>query len=283
MKVKCACLLALCAILSLPIFGQTTTMGIKIGNNGNISFNNKFLSGNYSEIRNFGKGYHAGVELIKQFRIPLVLKLEASYLNTYIEMDHESKWADENGAFQSENVFYEEITVNNSAFSISAALGVNIKGIHLGLRPEFGFIASSVGRGQRYYDADSLGNFTAVPVQYKFFSNRKQVFNRQDENELHIFEVNRLLYGINAFVSIPVVKRFSVELKVHQPLNEFVREFTNFQNDAIHQKSINVRVSIVYSFPVNFSKRNKKSQKVKDNRKKISSARLRTVTPRNKR
>ena len=190
MKVICACLIALCVLLSLPILGQSTTIGIKLGNNGNISFNNKFQSGNYSEIRDFGNGYQAGVELNQHFTVPFLLKVEANYLNTFFEMDHESKWADKSGNFISDNVFYEEITVNNSVFSISGAVGLRIKGIHMGMGPELGFIVSSVGRGQRYYDADSLGNFPAFPVQYKFFSNRKQVFNREDADELHMVNVN---------------------------------------------------------------------------------------------
>ena len=268
----------LSCLFATSSFSQTTEVSIKIGNNGNLSLNNKFKSGNYTELNQFGNGYQGAVEIKRNFFRYFGLKAEASYLNSNLQIDHESFWPAEGKERDNKKIFYEEIFVNNSSFNFSTSAVLNLGPVKLGFGPEVSYLVQSVGRGSRYYYSDSLNRNVSHPVQYRFFSKRKQVYNLNNPDEKHAYDVNRIIYGLNTNISILVYKPFSLEFKTFFPLTDFVEDFLGFENQSLSQTSINAQVSIVYTIDLHSQKRyrtKKRNHKVKPLRqKRFSSARL---------
>lgn len=80
---------------------QSTELSFKIGNNGNLSLNSKFKSGNCAELNRFGKGHQGGIEIRHDFMKKFGVKVEASYLNANMEIDLESSWPIESSFIRS--------------------------------------------------------------------------------------------------------------------------------------------------------------------------------------
>ncbi|WP_235294820.1 outer membrane beta-barrel protein [Portibacter lacus] len=230
---------------------QSTTIGVKIGNNGNLSFTNKYKSGNYTEMYRFGNGYQAGIDIYQPIARGLGVKAEVSYVNSNFEIDHDSYWLDENKS--PEQNFYEEISINNSAFNVAGNAVIKIGRVKLGFGPELSMAFQTTGRGSRYNYNDPDYDGSPELVQYRFYSNRKQVYNLNNEDEKHAFETNRVTWGLNYNLSVVVYKPFSVELKVYQPMTYLIEDSTSFTTEEMHQMSINAQLSVVYNMPLQFN------------------------------
>lgn len=256
---------------------QSTELSFKIGNNGNLSLNSKFKSGNCAELNRFGKGHQGGIEIRHDFMKKFGVKVEASYLNANMEIDLESSWPIDGIQRSNKKAFYEEITVNNSSFNISASAVVNLGQIKIGVGPEVSYLVQSLGSAKRYYYSDSLTKIVSQPVQYQFFSKSKQVDNPSDLEETHTYKVNRIMYGLNTNISFPIYRSFSLELKAYFPMSNYIDDFLTFENKNINQTSINGQVSIVYSIPILIAKKphSKRRKKIRpSSRKRVSGLRL---------
>ncbi len=238
----------LLTVWGLAAVCQSTTIGVKIGNNGNISFNNKYKSGNYTELYQFGNGYQGGVHIDQRLFSFLSIRGEATYMNSSFEMDHSSHWPGD--YLGRENYFYEEIIINTSAFDFSGNLVVHLGPVSLGVGPEISMITQANGRGARYYFSDPNYDGRAQRVQYRFFANRKQVYNLENENEKFSYDANRIMYGLDMNISVLVYKAFAIQAKVFYPTNEFVESFIGINNDHINQQTVNAQLNVLYSFPL---------------------------------
>lgn len=260
MSIKTSIVFILCLVWSLEGICQSTTVGIKIGNNGNISFNNNFKSGNYKEMYHFGNGYQGGVSISQRLFNGLRIRSELTYVNSNFAIDHESKWSG-TGSIPGYG-FYEELQINSSAFNLNGNLVLKIGRVKLGAGGEVSLITQAGGRGLRfnYEDPKFIGRPHAV--QYRFFANRRQVYNSENPDEKFAYVANRIVYGLDFNANILVYKPISVQAKVFYPLNGFIREFTGFENVTYHQKTMNIQLSVVYEMPildqVKFRKQSKK-------------------------
>jgi len=262
MSKRCVLICMLVLAWGVTSVCQSTSVAVKIGNNGNVSFTNKYKSGNYTEVYRFGNGYQAGVEIHQPFTSAIGIKAEASYLNSYSEMDHDSHWPSENGRSR-DNYFYEEIAINNSSFNLSTSAVLSLGRFKIGVGPELAMNFQSSGRGLRYNY--NLSSFDGSPdqVQYRFHSKRKQVYNLNNPDELHTFDVNRIIWGLNFNVNVLVFRSFAIELKTFYPMTEMISGFKGLVNDKINQKTINAQVSVVYSFPLILNRSYKPKSKLK--------------------
>ena len=261
MSKRCVLTCTLVLACALASICQSTTVAVKIGNNGNVSLTNKFKSGNYTEVYRFGNGYQAGVEIHQPFTKALGIKAEVSFLNSYSEMDHDSYWPSENRS--RDNYFYEEIAINNTSFNFSTSAVLRLGRFKLGVGPEIAMAFQSSGRGARYNY--NLLSFDGNPeqVQYRFHSKRKQVYNLENPDELHSFEMNRITWGLNFNVNVMVFRSFAIELKTLYPMTDMIDGFIGLSNDQINQKSINTQISVVYSFPLILNRSYKPKAKFK--------------------
>ncbi len=271
-------------ILCTPnLTSQNSHLAIKIGNNGNLSFNNKYYSGNYSEIQRWGNGYQGAISFRQDIAPILGIAIESSYVNSRVEIDHESYWpsAQIHAIDGLTNTFYEEISINNSAFNLAGNAVINLGRVRLGAGPEISYLVQSVGRGARYYASESIDGYDAHPVQYRFFSKRKQVYNLENPEELHAYKINRWLYGYNFNVAIDIFRSFSLEIKTFHNVTPYVEEFLGFNNLHINQRSINMQMSVVYTLPLHLQKQRKKKRRKYNNsngqKRRFSSARLKKV------
>lgn len=261
MNKRCVLICTLVLVWGLTAVCQSTNIAIKIGNNGNVSLTNKFKSGNYNEIYRFGNGFQAGVEVHQRLSRALGIKAEASYLNSYSEIDHDSYWPGED-YLRSSN-FYEEISVNNSTFNLSTSAILNLGRVKLGVGPELAMAIQTTGRGVRYNSDQRSFDDKPEKVQYKFHSKRKQVYNLNNPEELHAFEMNRITWGLNFNASVMVFKSFSIELKTLYPMSDMIEGSIGFENENINQKTINAQISVVYSFPLILNRSYKPGKKLK--------------------
>ncbi len=231
-------------VLLIEIPAQSTFVGVKVGINGNYSSTLKSKSGDRSEHERFGNGYqggaYAGIRLFKG----LNFNAEFAYVNSTFEMDHTSFTKYDSRA--SEHLLYEELVINHTAFNFSTGITIDLKYIQLGVNPEISVLAQSNGYGTRFQSDEGHSMISGKRVQYRFFSKRRQVYNRANPEEDNAFTVNRLLYGMDVHLNFLVHSPFYIQAKAFYPFTAFVEEVVGFSNESIHQKSINFQISTIY-------------------------------------
>jgi hypothetical protein len=138
--------------------------------------------------------------------------------------------------------------INTSSFYFSPSLAVNLGVLRIGVGPEIAWAVQATGRGNRYHYNEASFDGDSEHVQYSFYSKRRQVYNRKNQDEQRAYKVNRVMKGINLNADIRVFKTFSVEIKVLYPLTPFIDDFVAFENEYINQTSLNTQLSLKYSF-----------------------------------
>lgn len=260
------------------IDSQSANINIKLGTNSSINLDQGLTKSQLSNLFASRNGHHASIEIEKNFSI-IGLKAGAAYLssNSTIAYDAMQENAFYGHSDKVSRLYSEIIDVNKTAFNLYAAAQINLGPVSFAAGPELSLIAKAVGKGSRILGPEDIQN-----VQYNFYSKRKQVFNRENDEEKQAFQANRLLRGWNFHTMINVFDPFSIEIKTFLPTTQLISSFTSKDVENLQQREANVQLAIVYTLPVTFDKKyTKRKKRAKNPReRRFSSVRHKRVNPR---